>query len=164
MLVKVYTWFWQHWLAPGGNLSSWKRRAGEAIYYIFWILNVYSIKCGMLSMQKDLIFHSFSASGCLLHLEKHFYPQESNSKEATWMSTGHLEHLASRGCWWHWTSRSLTRHLSSSITFLLSQPRRLTRVMVSQRSASFTSWSRRESVVKLGEWFTCQEEPLSICF
>lgn len=28
--------------------------------------------------------------------------------------------------------------------------------MVSQRRVSFTSRSRRESVVKLGEWFTCE--------
>lgn len=36
--------------------------------------------------------------------------------------------------------------------------------MASQSSASFTSRSRRESVVKLGEWFTCQEELLSTPF
>lgn len=36
--------------------------------------------------------------------------------------------------------------------------------MVSQRSASFTSRSSCESVLTLGEWFTCREESLSIPF
>lgn len=51
-------------------------------------------------------------------------------------------------------SRSFTLRFSSSVIFLRSQAPRLISTRVSYSKLSFTSWSKRESVVKLGEWLT----------